>query len=147
MKTTKSAPKNETQNGHEATRIMAAEVARCDERRKIENEICKQRRDALEKEVSETIEEVHYYENHMFGHVGFGWRKNDGKLVLFIVPLARNFMDCFDMSEIKEITLKESLEWVEHMDFADRIFDDPMQAGPGYRRWIAALRAVTPASI
>ena len=50
-------------------------------------------------------------------------------------------------AEVKEITLEESLEWIEHMNYNDQFHDDCRQEDrDGYELWIAALRAALKAA-
>lgn len=90
-----------------------------------------------EKQVRDSIEVVHEYNEKT--NCGFGWRKTDGKLVEFQTEVD-GFYGKVNVYLV-EITLAESLEWIEHMQFAEQLLNICMQTGDGYVRWIQALRA------
>jgi hypothetical protein len=97
-------------------------------------------RNEVEKQIISQIEVVHEYNIQSLGRFGFGFRKSDGHLVGFNIPPTRLMNDLYDTTYFCETTLAEALEWIEHMDYSDRYFGDPMQTGPAYSKWIVALR-------
>jgi hypothetical protein len=133
MKTTQTAINNETPNGHAVNRITEQKNNRA---------LREKKRDEREKEIMAGIEAVHEYNNYFLGRFGFGFRLSDGALVSFSIPAAGLVDDFFDSTSVEKMTWRESLEWVEHLHFADQYFGDPMQEGPGYRKWICGLRSL-----
>jgi hypothetical protein len=92
-----------------------------------------------EKQLLDSIEIVHAYNEKT--NCGFGWQESEGKpsaLVEFKTEVD-GFLGTVKI-RIEEITLADSLEWIEHMQFAEVLLDITMQSGPGYVRWIQALR-------
>ena len=98
-------------------------------------------KDAERDHAMEGVEPIFCYNTFGGGEYhGIGWRKSDGKW--FDFKLEKNSDTGALEIAADEITLPETLEWVEHMEFAElRMCGNLMASGNAYINWIQALRA------
>lgn len=87
------------------------------------------------------VEMILGYED--YADIGIGYRRDTGKLIEYKIPHPRFGLETGDSEiEVSEITLTESVEWAEKMQFAETRFDECTQLGNGFPRWLREIREV-----
>jgi hypothetical protein len=99
-----------------------------------------QKKNEAQKKLAEDIEVIFQYEDCRRGDVGIGRLDSSGAYVEFQIVRCdeAGTFEC----ETKKITLADTLEWVEYMEFSeDKLGHECMQKGPGYIAWLWSIRA------